>query len=197
MVTSDPRLGEVTRLLHLVRDGDKEAFDHLLPLVYEELRRIARRQLRRERQQHTLQPTGLVHEAYLKLVDQAAVAWQGRAHFLGVAARAMRQILVDYARRRNAGKRGGDWVQTTLTHRDLGIDMPLEELISLDAALDRLDELDPKLRQVVEYRFFAGMTEEEIAEVQGVTTRTVQRAWAKARAWLYKELYPEDGAPAE
>jgi len=188
-----PPTGEVTRLLGQVRGGDRAAFDQLLPLVYDELRRIARGQLRRERREHTLFPTALVHEAYIKLIDQAAVDWQGKAHFLGVAARCMRQILVDYARRRNAEKRGGDWARTTLTHRDLGIDVPLEELVTLDAALDRLDQLDSRLRQVVEYRFFAGMTEDEIAEVLGVSTRTVQRDWLKARAWLYKELYPEVG----
>lgn len=188
--------GDVTRLLQQVRGGDREAFDQLLPLVYDELRRVARGQLRRERPGHTLFPTALVHEAYLKLADQGeGVDWQGRAHFLAIASRAMRQILVDYARRKSAGKRGGDWERTTLTHRQLGVEVRLEDLLSLDAALDRLDRVDPRLRQVVEHRFFAGMTEEEVAEVLEVSARTVQRDWTKARAWLYKELYRDGKEP--
>lgn len=188
--------GEVTRLLHQVQAGDREAFDQLLPLVYDELRRVARGQLRRERAGHTLFPTALVHEAYLKLADQGqGVDWQGRAHFLAIASRAMRQILVDYARRKGAEKRGGDWQRTTLTQRQLGVEVRLEDFLSLDAALDRLDRLEPRLRQVVEHRFFAGMTEEEVAEVLGVSARTVQRDWLKARAWLHKELY-RDGKDA-
>lgn len=181
--------GDITRLLQDAREGDRAAFDRLLPLVYGELRRVAQRQLRDERPGHTLDATGLVNEAYLRLVGQVRVDWQGRAHFFGIAARAMRQILVDYARRRTAEKRGGDWQRVTLTSRGLGLEIPLEELLSLDAALDRLEEMEPRLRQVVEHRFFAGMTEEEIAEVLGVTPRTVRRDWVKARAWLYKELY--------
>lgn len=183
---------EVTALLRNARDGDREAFDQLLPKVYGELRRVAERQLWRERQGHTLRATALVHEVYLKLVDQAQVEWQGRAHFLAVSARAMRQILIDHARRKAAEKRGGDWQRTTLgSGEGVGVEMSMEDLLSLDKALDDLEKLEPRLRQVVEYRFFGGMTEQQIAEVLGVTTRTVQRDWVKARAWLYKELYPE------
>ena len=184
--------GEVTQLLHGARDGDRGAFGRLLPLIYDELRAIARRQLRREEVGHTLQPTALVHDAYLKLVDQTQVGWRDRAHFFGIAARAMRQVLIDYARRRSAAKRGGGVVRTTLSDQTLALDVPLDELLSLDDALTRLGGVDARLRQVVEYRFFGGMAEEEIAEVLGVSTRTVQRDWLRARAWLYAELYPGD-----
>jgi len=183
---------EVTALLRNVKNGDREAFDRLLPKVYGELRRVAERQLWRERQGHTLRATALVHEVYLKLVDQAQVEWQGRAHFLAVSARAMRQILIDHARRKAAEKRGGDWERTTLgSGEGFGVEMSMEDLLALDQALEDLEKLEPRLRQVVEYRFFGGMTEQQISEVLGVTTRTVQRDWVKARAWLYKELYPE------
>lgn len=184
--------GDVTRLLQDVYEGDRDAFDRLMPLVYDELHRIARAKLRGERAGHTLDTTGLVHEVYLKLVDQAQVAWQDRAHFFAIAARAMRQILIDYARKRKAAKRGGKQIRTTLTSRHLVFDIQLEELLDLDAALDRLDEVDERLRKVVEYRFFGGMTEKEVAAVLDISTRTVQRDWRKARAWLYKELYPEE-----
>lgn len=185
--------GEITQLLHGVRQGESKAFEQLLPVVYDELRRIARRQMRRERADHTLHPTDLVNEVYLKLVDQAQTDWQGRAHFYGISARAMRQVLIDHARRRAAEKRGGDWERTTLENQNIGLAVPTEELLALDAALDRLDTRDPRLRQIVEFRFFAGMTEEEVAEVLAVSVRTVQRDWAKARAWLYRELYPDGG----
>lgn len=183
-----PGAGRITRLLHDVRDGDGQAFGALLPLVYDDLKRIADRQLRRERQGHTLHATALVHEAYMKLADQARLDWQDRAHFLGIAARAMRQILIDYARRRNAEKRGGGWNRTTLAGKPFALDVDAEELIALDEALDQLDE---RQRQIVEFRFFGGMTEQEIAEVLGVSDRTVRREWVKARAWLYATLYPE------
>lgn len=185
------RLGDVTNLLRDARRGDRSAFDRLLPAVYDEMRNVARRQLRKERDGHTLFATALVHEAYLKLMGQAEVEWQDRAHFFGIAARAMRQILIDYARRRMAEKRGGAWQRTTFTNKDVGMEIPLDDLLALDEALDRLGELDERLRQVVEYRFFGGMTEEETATLLGVTPRTVQRDWVKARAWLYKELYPD------
>ena len=188
--------GDVTQLLRRLQGGDGGAFDELFPLVYDELRRIAQRQLRRERPDHTLFATALVNEAYLKMADQREASWQDRSHFLGVAARAMRQVLVDYARRRRADKRGGDWIRTTLTNRGLGFRTSLEELIELDQALERLDQVDERLCKVVEYRFFGGLTEEETAELLGVTSRTVRRDWIKARAWLYRELYPE-GTPEE
>lgn len=183
---------DVTQLLAAAQRGDRSAFDRLLSLVYDELRRIAQGQMRREREGHTLDTTGLVHEAYVKLVDQGQAEWSDRAHFFGVAARAMRQILIDYARRRMAQKRGGAWQRTTLEEDELPVEVQFEELIALDDALRRLDQLDERLRQVVEYRFFGGLTEEETAAVLGVTPRTIQRDWAKARAWLYKELYPPE-----
>ena len=189
---SAPPPGEVTRLLDDVREGDRGAFDRLFPLVYGELRKVAARRLAGARRDHTLAPTAVVHEAYLKMVDQEGVPWQSRAHFFAIAARAMRQILIDHARRRQAIKRGGDLHPTTLGEKPLGLEIPIEEMLALDEALDRLEELDPRLRRVVEMRFFGGLQEKEVAEVLGVTTRTIQRDWTKARAWLYKELYPGD-----
>ena len=185
---------DITALLQLARDGGRTAFDELFAGVYRELRRVAGRQMRREREGHTLYPTALVHEAYLRLVGQAQVGWRDRAHFLGVAARAMRQILVDHARRRVALKRGGGAVVTVATDVAAPAPVQAEELLALDAALDSLGEHDERLRQVVEMRFFAGADEEEIARMLGVTPRTVQRDWVKARAWLYARLYPD--APA-
>lgn len=181
----------VTRLLHAARDGDTSAFDRLMPLVYEELRKVARQQLREEYDDQAPRTTELVHELYLKLVHQADVDWHGRAHFFTIAARAMRQILIDHARKRNAAKRGGDWTRITLSDYRMAEETTWDDLIALDDALDRLDALDPRKRKVVEYRFFGGMTEKEIAEVLGISARTVQRDWVKARAWLYNELYPD------
>lgn len=184
--------GKITRLLQDVKAGDCEAFDRLMPLVYDELQEIARRQLRGERSNHTLDTSALTHEVYLKLVDQSQVDWKNRAHFFDLAARAMRQILIDYARKRNAEKRGGDWTRTTLSTRDLRVDVQMGELLGLDKGLRRLKNMDERASRVVELRFFGGMTEDAVAEVLDVSTRTVQRDWRKARAWLYKELYPED-----
>lgn len=184
--------GEVTQLLKLLEEGDSDAVERLFPLVYDELRGAARRALAGERSGHTLQATELVHEAYIKLLGGANVDWQGRAHFVAVSARAMRQILVDHARRRQADKRGGGARHVTLGDAEAQLAVPPEELLALDAALDRLQEQDPRLRSVVEYRFFGGLTEKEIAEVLDVTLRTVQRDWVKARAWLHQEIYPQE-----
>jgi RNA polymerase sigma factor (TIGR02999 family) len=188
--------GEVTRLLRELGDGDPRALDRLYPLVYDELRRAAQRALRAERAEHTLQATELVHEVFLKLAGSGPGHVHDRSHFLGVAARAMRQVLVDHARRRNAAKRGGELVRTTLGDSAF-VSGPLsaEELIALDDALERLEAYDGRLRRVVEMRYFAGLSEREIATALGVTERTVQRDWVKARAWLHKELYP-GAAPA-
>lgn len=180
--------GEVTRLLEAVDAGEEGALDRLLPLLYNELRAIAARQLRRERSGHTLQPTALVHEAYLKLVGGELSA-SSRAHLLAIAARAMRQVLVDHARRRTAAKRGGEHSPTTLTDGSASIELDPEGLLALDRALD---ELEARQRQVVECRFFGGMEETEIARALGVSERTVRRDWVKARAWLYRALYPAD-----
>lgn len=186
----EPLRGEVTRLIAAVRRGEPEAVNRLYPFVYEELRDVAARQLRRERPGHTLHPTALVHEAYMKMAGRPAEA-SDRAHFLALAARAMRQILVDHARRRGAQKRGGDWYPTTLTDGSGSIELDPTELIALDQAMETLDE---RQRQVVECRFFGGMEEAEIAEALNISERTVRRDWVKARAWLYRELYP-DGPP--
>lgn len=178
---------QVTGLLLQMRDGNTEAMNQLVPLVYEELRRLAHAQLRRERPGHTLGTTGLVHETYVRLVDQTRVEWRDRGHFMVVAALAMRRILVDYARRNRAVRRGGGSIRFTLDH-----DVPAEErgemLLALDEALARLAAVDRRLSQVVEYRYFGGLTEEETAEVLGVTRRTVQRDWVKARGWLLLEM---------
>lgn len=183
--------GEVTRLLHEVRDGSPEAFDRLMPLVYQDLRQVAHKQLRRERGP-SLETTALVHELYLKLIKQADVDWEGRSHFYGIAARAMRQILVDFARKRQSEKRGGNWRRTSFTNRHLGFEMNLEDILALDEALEELGNVDQRQRRVVEMRFFGGMTVDEIATVLGVTSRTVHRDWTKARAWLYSALYPQE-----
>lgn len=177
-----------TVLLRAASGGDREAFDRLFPLVYEELRAIAGRQLRRESPGHTLAATALVHEAYLKLVVPDGAGWSDRAHFFAIASRAMRQVLVDHARRRRAHKRGGAWERTTLSGKPLALDTDPEELLMLDAALEGLE---PRQREIVEMRFFGGMTEEEVAAVLGVSDRTVRREWVKARAWLYAAMYPE------
>jgi len=182
---------EITELLVRAREGDQTAFDRVFPLVYDELRRVAGYQLQGERGGHTLQPTALVNEAYMKLAGSPGADWRDRAHFVAIAARAMRQVLVDHARRRGAAKRGGDRQQTTLSGVPLGVDLNSEELLALDEALQRLDALDSRLRQVVEYKFFGGLTDKETAELLGVTPRTAQRDWVKARAWLYRELYPD------
>lgn len=191
--TPQPTPGEVTQLLRMAQQGDEQAPDKLYPLIYAELRRIARRLLRGERAGHTLDTAGLVNEAYLKLANPKQNPAEGSAHFLRIAARAMRQILVDHARRKGAEKRGGDWARTSIEEKQLG-QMPRdEEMLALDDALNRLAGVDDRMRQIVEYRFFAGLSETEIAELLGVTTRTVQREWAKARAWLHKELYGGKG----
>jgi len=180
---------EVTALLQAVRSGQPDALDRLVPLVYQELRALAERQLGREHAARTLNPTALVHEAYLKLAVGGPIDATNRAHFLAIAAHAMRQVLVDTARRRNAGKRGGGWIPTTLGAADQPIETRLDELIALDAALDLIE---PRQRQIVEYRFFGGMEEREIAELLDISERTVRREWVKARAWLYQSLYPPD-----
>jgi RNA polymerase sigma-70 factor, ECF subfamily len=170
--------------------GDpRAALDHQLPLLYDQLKRIAQRQLRHERAGHTLNPTALVHEAYLKLADQTRMELQNRDHLLALTAAMMRRVLVDHARRRKAGKRGGEWVRTTLSGKASRGETDPEELLALDAAMERLDA---RQRQVVELRFFTGMTEAEIGRVLEVSERTVRREWVKARAWLYSELYPEN-----
>jgi RNA polymerase sigma-70 factor (ECF subfamily) len=183
------RGGEITRLLGAFRRGQPEAEAHLIDLTYRELRKIAAGHLRRERSARSLQTTDLVHEAYLRLVEQAGTPWRDRAHFFQVAAHVMRQILVDRARKRHAGKRGGGVPQISL---DKALDIAearSADLLMLEEALARLQQMDGRQCQVVEMRFFAGMSEDEIAEVLGVSARTINREWRMARAWLYKEVY--------
>jgi len=168
--------------------ASRDALDREVPELYAQLRKIAACQLRRERSAHTLNPTALVHEAYLRLTDQREIEPQDRVQVLALTARVMRRILVDHARRRRAGKRGGDWIRTTLSGKGREAASDPAELLALDAALDGLDG---RQRQVVELRFFSGLTEAEVGEVMQVSTRTVRRDWVKARAWLYSELYPE------
>jgi RNA polymerase sigma factor (TIGR02999 family) len=191
----DPQLdvGEVTRLLQAAGQGESDALERLLPLVYEDLRRLARRQLGYEYVERTLNPTALVHESYLKL-GRAAMAAHDRAHFLAIAARAMRQVLVDRARDRKAAKRGGGvWERTTLTDGAWVGEFDPNDMLALD---DALEKLEPRQRQVVECRFFGGMEEREIAAALGVSERTVHRDWIKARAWAYRYFYPEGDGPA-
>ena len=176
----------VTRLLAAARLGDRSALDELMPIVFDELHRIASGYMRRERVGHTLQPTALVNEVYLKLVADAGVEWQGRAHFVGVAARLMRNILVDHARARAAAKRGGERV--SITEVDGAVEARGVDLLALDEALERLALLDLDLARVVELRYFGGLTTRETAEATGVSTATVEREWATARGWLRREL---------
>jgi RNA polymerase sigma factor (TIGR02999 family) len=183
-----PHHGErITELLIQIRGGSPEAMDRLFQAVYGELRRIAGRQLQGERSGHTLGTIGLVHETYLKLADQTRVQWQDRSHFYRVAAVAMRRILVDYARRHRAKRRGGELQRITLDENATSAERS-ETLLALDEALERLARLNPRLSQVVECRYFGGLTEQETAEALGVPLRSVQRDWAKARGWLYLEL---------
>jgi RNA polymerase sigma factor (TIGR02999 family) len=168
--------------------GPREV-DELLPLVYDELRRIAHRQLRAERPDHTLSTTALVHEAYVKLVDQTRARWTDRAHFFAVASRAMRRILVDYARQGQAAKRGGGVRPVTLDDAASMTEDRADTLVAIDEALTRLAGLDERLSRVVECRFFGGLTEEETAMALRVTARTVRRDWVKAKGWLYNELH--------
>jgi RNA polymerase sigma-70 factor (ECF subfamily) len=184
----NPVTGEVTRLLVDLRAGKKDAESQLLTLLYGELRRLAASYLRRERPDHTLQPTALVNEAYLRMVDQPQQNWENRAHFLGVCAHVMRQILVDHARKRYASKRGGREQPLPLDESALPGTQRPEELVALDEALSRLGTFDPRQSRVVELRFFGGLTEEEISHVLGVSVRTIKRDWNVARAWLYTEM---------
>jgi RNA polymerase sigma factor (TIGR02999 family) len=179
---------DITGLLLAWRKGDQTALDGLFPLVYDELRRIAHRQLARERPDHTLATNALVHEAYLRLVDQKRAQWADRGHFFAVAARMMRRVLLDHARQHLAEKRGGGRQRVSLEEEAVSVEERAELLVAMDDALNRLHHLDERATRVVECRFFAGLTEEETAEALGVTARTVRRDWVKAQAWLYQTL---------
>ncbi|MGI8470140.1 MAG: sigma-70 family RNA polymerase sigma factor [Pyrinomonadaceae bacterium] len=185
---SDENTHEVTEILQKWREGDSKAAERLFPLVYDELKRQARAYLRRERPNHTLQPTALVHEAYLRMVDRTALTAENRTHFFALASRVMRQILVDHARRRNAGKRGGAAELFSLENMDILPAQSAADLLELDEALQKLEKIDNRKCRVVDMRFFGGLKEKEIAEVLGITEKTVRRDWQFAKLWLYREL---------
>lgn len=184
----NPSPGAVTRLLASARSGSQAAFDDLFPLVYGELRRIAAREMRDEKPGRTLQTTALVHEAYLRLLKDASLSFENRAHFLGIAARAMREILIERARARVAQKRGGHAVRITLDDVTVPTPAPSVDVLALDEALQRLAGLDKRHARVVELRYFGGLSVEETAAALDVSPATVKRAWTLARAWLYREL---------
>ena len=188
------RQSSVTDLLLRARTGDSSALAHVFPLIYEELRTIAERQLWNERDGHTLSPTALVHEAYMRLIDYDRVEWTGRVHFLRVAATAMRRVLVDHARGQRSLKRGGSLRRVSIDVIQLGVDEQVDLLIAVDSALEKLKLRDERQAQVVECRFFGGMTEEETAEALGIGLRTVKRDWAKAKSWLGREISGDDVA---
>jgi RNA polymerase sigma-70 factor (ECF subfamily) len=180
---------EITQMLLQLTDGNKDVVNRILPHIYDELRRLAGSYLRRERSDHTLQPTALVHEAYMKLIDQNRVKWQNRAHFFGIAAQVMRRILMDHARKHTAEKRGGDAEVLPIEEEILVVSHDRSaELVALDDALDELARVDPEKAKIVELRYFGGLSIEETAEVMGVSVPTVNRHWKMAKAWLYSEL---------
>ena len=184
----------VTQLLCAFQEGNSEAAERLWSEVYDELRRVAHAKLQRERSDHTFSTTALVHECYLRLVDQTQVEWQSRLHFFAMAARIMRNILVDYARRRNAQKRGGDAPHLPVDALPVADDRSSADVfLALDHALDQLESYDERMARVVEYRFFGGLQEKEIAEILDLSARTVRRDWRKAKGWLGRALQESDG----
>jgi len=183
-----PAAGQLTRILRDVGEGRARPSEELLPLVYEELLLIARQRLRDERVNHTLNATALVHEAYLRLAGNDAAAWDNRAHFFGAAARAMRQVLIDYARRRGRAKRGGERHQVPLSVVDLATEAPVEDVLALDGVVEKLALQDPRMADIVQLRFYAGLSVEETASALGLSERTVRREWSVARAWIMREL---------
>ena len=182
---------DVTALLHAWTEGDTDARDRLMAVLYRELHHRAAAQLRRERKGHTLQPTALVHEAYLRLVDQRRVVWQNRGQFFGVACQIMRRILIDHARAHRMAKRSGRWARVTLDDRARAVPPVDVDVLDLDAALTRLAAFDPRRSQLAELRFFGGLSLEEAGEALGISLATAERDWQAARAWLFKELRGE------
>ena len=183
-----PSAQNVTEMLRDWRNGDQEALEQLIPVVYDELHRQAARYLRREHPGHILQTTALIHEAYLRLINQQNIEWQNRAHFYAIAARLMRQILVDHARRRQATKRGGSDIKVPLEEAMVISPGENVDLVALDEALTRLAAIDPQQSRIVELRYFSGLSVEETAEVLGVSSRTVNRDWNVAKAWLRQQI---------
>jgi RNA polymerase sigma factor (TIGR02999 family) len=185
------RMSDVTRVLASIEEGDAAATEQLLPLVYAELKRLARRQLAGERPDHTLSPTALVHEAFLRLVDpEGRTSWQSRRHFFGAASEAMRRILVESARRRRRLKRGGDRRRVDLAEALIVVETVNEDLLALDEALARLETADPEAAELVKLRYFSGLTNVQAAELLEVSPRTAERLWTYARSWLLEELRP-------
>jgi RNA polymerase sigma-70 factor (ECF subfamily) len=187
---------DVTLLLSALARGDNGAASKLMPVVYDELRRLAGSYMRRERSDHTLQATALVHEAYLKLVEQHSIDWQSRAHFFGIAAQLMRRILIDHARGHSRDKRGGEHQKVSLDEAFVFAEQRADELIAVDDSLNRLAKIDPRQAHVVELRFFGGLSVEEAGEVLGVSPKTVKRDWSVAKAWLYADLKERHGIDA-
>lgn len=185
---SEPNKQEVTVLLSRLSQGDKSVLDQLLPVVYKELKKLSSIYLHKEYQNHTLQTTELVHEAYIKLVSQENVSWENRAHFFGIAANSMRQILVDYARKKKADKRGGGAYRMSLDEVSLFYNSMDDQMIQLDEALNKLDAFDNRMSRIVELRYFTGLTIEETAKVLDLSPATVKREWNLAKAWLYREI---------
>jgi RNA polymerase sigma factor (TIGR02999 family) len=189
MADDQARATPITELLIEWSDGRREALEHLVPLVYDDLRRMAARYMQGEPAGHALQPTALVHEAYVRLIDQRQVKWRNRAHFFGVAAGMMRRILVDQARLRRAEKRGGGWERVTLVGDEAAVDGPDPvDVLTLHESLERLAAFDPQQERIVELRYFGGLTIEEAAEVIGISEATVVREWTIAKAWLQADL---------
>lgn len=188
---TDENQEKVTQMLRQVQDGNREALDELFPIIYKELRRLASSQLANERANHTLQPTALVHEAYMRLIDQHSVNWQNRAHFFSIAAETMRRILVNHAVQRNAQKRGSGVacieLDEAISYHDQAADRELD-IVLLDDALKQLEEFDPTQAKIVELRFFGGLTVEETAEVMKISESTVKREWRMAKSWLKTKL---------
>lgn len=195
IISNDPgHTGEITQLLLRFRQGDAEAADLLLPVVYNSLRNLARRQFRNERADHTMQPTALVHEVFLQLFGNEKIDWQDRLHFFVVASNQMRRLLVDYARAKQAGKRDGNRHRVELTEVTEQMPPPDAGLLALDQALLQLAAEHPRAAQIVELKYFGGMTEKEVAEALGISVSTVKREWEFARAWLFKRLKPDQAS---
>lgn len=187
-VPDAPPPGHLTRILREVGAGRAPPDRELLPLVYEELLQLARQRLRDERANHTLNATALVHEAYMRLAGNDPAAWDNRAHFFGAAARAMRQVLIDYARKRGRAKRGPGGQRVPLSVVDLATEAPIDDVLAVDGAVEKLAAMDPRMADIVQLRFYAGLSVEETAAALGLSERTVRREWSLARAWLVREL---------
>jgi RNA polymerase sigma factor (TIGR02999 family) len=185
---NDGPKSEITRILHEWNDGNEDAKELLLPYVYDELKRQARYLMSRERPNHTLQPTALVHEAFVRVVDQAGIEWQNRSHFYGIMSRLMRQILIDHARKHSTEKRGNRTIHFSLDDLDLPVEERAESILALNEALERLEQIDKQQASIVEMRFFGGLNNKEIAEALDISERTVGRDWNSAKLWLFREL---------